>query len=85
MAEWLEKTFLNKDNVSYFLNEKEEPGMCISRGRNILGRRTRRKNSREYKALMMGTHLVMIQKQEATVAGVQKWSQCVDWDESRVG
>lgn len=64
IGEWLEKTFLSKGNVRYFLNEKEEPGMCISRERRILCRKTRKKNSREYKALVMGTHFVMVQKQD---------------------
>lgn len=30
MGEWLEKTSLNKGNVSCFLNEKVEPAICAS-------------------------------------------------------
>lgn len=30
MGEWLEKTSLNKGNVSCFLNEKVQPAICAS-------------------------------------------------------
>ena len=80
MGTWLEKTALKQCHVISLLNIKVEPAMYTSGGKNTPGRGTR-----NCETLGVGTDLVIFQKQKASVAAVQKWSQCVEWDEVRDG
>lgn len=81
MGEWLEKTSLNKGNVSCFLNEKVEPAICASGAEVFQAEEPGSAKFLWWEQIWLCSR----NREKASVAGIQQWIQCVDWDKVKGG